>query len=169
MWRHSPTCLFCHVEATIFWNWQVSLDTCKLVQQILTPNPQECPMLHNIVVHAFFTCGNVLLTHLLSETAQHTYSVITCIWCYTSAHPICFSGSDTLSTCWAPTTSQVQLTQGSYLSSHRMLPLISTISHLTSESCSTATDLSPWWWNCAKLNMSQNNKPPLPCAHAECG
>ncbi len=31
----------------------------ELVQQILTPNPQECPSLHNIVDHAFFIRGTV--------------------------------------------------------------------------------------------------------------
>jgi serine/threonine protein kinase len=29
------------------------------VQEILTPNPQERPTLHNILDHAFFTCGIV--------------------------------------------------------------------------------------------------------------
>ncbi|KAI0247980.1 kinase-like domain-containing protein [Lactifluus subvellereus] len=37
----------------------VSLDARELVQQILTPNPQERPSLHNIVDHAFFTRGIV--------------------------------------------------------------------------------------------------------------
>ncbi|KAH8978342.1 kinase-like domain-containing protein [Lactarius akahatsu] len=37
----------------------VSLDARELVQQILTPNPQERPSLHDIVDHAFFTHGIV--------------------------------------------------------------------------------------------------------------
>ena len=37
----------------------VSLEARELVQQILTPNPQERPTLHSIVDHAFFTCGIV--------------------------------------------------------------------------------------------------------------
>ncbi|KAI9429133.1 kinase-like domain-containing protein [Lactarius indigo] len=37
----------------------VSLDARELVQQILTPNPQERPSLHDIVDHAFFTRGIV--------------------------------------------------------------------------------------------------------------
>ena len=37
----------------------VSLDARELVQQILTPNPQERPSLHDIVDHAFFTTGIV--------------------------------------------------------------------------------------------------------------
>ncbi|KAI9431856.1 kinase-like domain-containing protein [Lactarius indigo] len=37
----------------------VSLDAREPVQQILTPNPQERPSLHDIVDHAFFTCGIV--------------------------------------------------------------------------------------------------------------
>jgi cell cycle serine/threonine-protein kinase CDC5/MSD2 len=35
----------------------VSLDARELVQQILTPNPQERPSLHDIVDHGFFTHG----------------------------------------------------------------------------------------------------------------
>lgn len=38
---------------------EVSLDARELVQQILTPNPQERPSLYNIVDHAFFTRGTV--------------------------------------------------------------------------------------------------------------
>jgi len=38
---------------------EVSLDARELVQQILTPNPQERPSLHNIVDHAFFIRGTV--------------------------------------------------------------------------------------------------------------
>jgi cell cycle serine/threonine-protein kinase CDC5/MSD2 len=34
--------------------WDVSLEAHEPVQQILTPN---CPTLHSIVDHAFFTCG----------------------------------------------------------------------------------------------------------------
>ena len=37
----------------------VSLDARELVQQILTPNPQERPSLHDIVDHSFFTHGIV--------------------------------------------------------------------------------------------------------------
>ena len=37
----------------------VSLDARELVQQILTPNPQKRPSLHDIVDHAFFTSGTV--------------------------------------------------------------------------------------------------------------
>jgi len=37
----------------------VSLDARELVQQILTPNPQERPSLHDIVDHTFFTHGIV--------------------------------------------------------------------------------------------------------------
>ncbi|KAH9970178.1 kinase-like domain-containing protein [Lactifluus volemus] len=37
----------------------VSLDARELVQQILTPNPQERPSLHNILDHPFFTRGIV--------------------------------------------------------------------------------------------------------------
>ncbi|KAH9029985.1 kinase-like domain-containing protein [Lactarius pseudohatsudake] len=37
----------------------VSLDARELVQQILTPNPQERPSLHDIVDHAFFAHGIV--------------------------------------------------------------------------------------------------------------
>ena len=37
----------------------VSLDARELVQQILTPNPQERPTLHSIIDHAFFTRGIV--------------------------------------------------------------------------------------------------------------
>ena len=40
-------------------HWDVSLDARELVQQILTPNPQERPSLHDIVDHAFFTSGIV--------------------------------------------------------------------------------------------------------------
>lgn len=38
-------------------NRDVSLDARELVQEILTPNPQERPTLHNILDHAFFTRG----------------------------------------------------------------------------------------------------------------
>ena len=38
---------------------EVSLDARELVQQILTPNPQERPSLHNIVDHTFFLRGTV--------------------------------------------------------------------------------------------------------------
>jgi cell cycle serine/threonine-protein kinase CDC5/MSD2 len=37
----------------------VSLNACELVQQNLTPNPQERPALHNIVDHTFFARGTV--------------------------------------------------------------------------------------------------------------
>lgn len=40
-------------------NRDVSLDARELVQEILTPNPQERPTLHNIIDHAFFTRGIV--------------------------------------------------------------------------------------------------------------
>ena len=40
-------------------NRDVSLDARELVQDILTPNPQERPTLHNILDHTFFTRGIV--------------------------------------------------------------------------------------------------------------
>ena len=46
----------------------VSLNACKLVQQILTPNPQEHPSLHDIVDHAFFTSG--IVSGFISISAQ---------------------------------------------------------------------------------------------------
>jgi len=49
---------------------EVSLNVHELVQQILTPNPQECSSLHNIVNHTFFIYSTV--PGSISISAQDT-------------------------------------------------------------------------------------------------